>query len=240
MYQLTLPDARTRELPTRWGEVTLGQSARLAELPEGADIYSLLSVLLDLSPLEVMNLPTDFVHEQVTPALEFTTTGEMPAVGQAPKFINLPSKEDYCLRRFPVNLDVTAITFGQATDFGALLQDAAMSVHEKRQRILAIFFYGPYHDGPYDSDGIEDFAREICSQASLEEALPLTDFFLLSSTAFGGATSPSSSASPSPLTSGRPDSKPWWKSGMRWLWSTRWPLATKPSGPTSGASAGAR
>lgn len=240
MHPLTLPDGRGRALPTRWGQVTLGQSARLAELPEGADTYSLLSVLLDLSPVEVMNLPADFVTEHVLPALDFAFAGEVPPLERDAKHTSLllPIPDGHvCL---PVNRDLSAITFGQATDLGAVLQDATMSVHEKRQRLLAILLYPAYHGTDYDSDGIDDFARDICSQAMLEEALPLTDFFLLSSTAFGGATWPSSNASPSPLTSGRPDSKPWWRNGMRWLSSTHWPLATKRSGPTSGASSGAR
>lgn len=241
MHQLLLPDTRTRELPTRWGEVTLGQSARLAELPEGADTYSLLSVLLDLSPLEVMNLPANFVNEQVLPALDFATTGEVADFSTQPLPPSILLPFEFGPRQLPVPKDLaSALTFGQATDLGAVLQDVNLSVHEKRQRVLAILFYPAYVSGDYDSDALEDFARDVCSQSTLEEALPITDFFLLSSTASGGPTTASSSASPSPLTSGRPDSKPWWKSGMRWLWSTRWPLATKPVGPTSSASAGAR
>lgn len=240
MHPLTLPDGRSRTLPTRWGEVTLGQSARLAELPDAADRYSLLSVLLDLSPIEVMNLPTTLVHEQVLPALEFATSGEMPTGGVPPRSLYLPGVGAFAGRRFPVDLDLTNITFGQATDLGDVLQDTTLSVHERRQQLLAICFYAAYHDAPYDSDGIEEFALEVCSQAYLEEALPLTDFFLLSSTASGAPTPASSSASPSPSTSARPDSKSWWKNGMRWLWSTRWPLATKRSGASSGARPGAK
>lgn len=239
MHLLTLPDARTRDLPIRWGEVTLGQSARLAELPEGADVYSFLSTLLDLSPLEVMNLPADFINAQVLPVLGFTTD-ELPDFGSHPLPPSLILPFEFGERQLPVPPVLDLVTFGQATDLGAVLQDAAMPVPQKRMRALAIVFYPSYVRGDYDSDAIEAFAADVCSHAMLEDALPITDFFLRSTTSSAGATSPSSSASPSALTSEPPASKPWWRSGMRWLWSTRWPLATKPAGPTSGGSPGAR
>ena len=242
MYPIVLPDSRTRELPTRWGEVTLGQAARLAELPEGADVYSFLAALLSLSPLEVMNLPHALVVEQLLPVLSFASDTEPDfAAFTMPNSVTLPRNEDPgSTVAVPAITDLTAATFGQATDLGAVLQDAALPVAEKRIQVLAILLYPGYSFGAYDSDHIAAFAEHVCAFARLEEALPLTDFFLSSTTAFAAATSPSSSASPSAPTSAPPASKPSWQNGMRWLWSTRWPVATKPSGPTSGASSGAR
>jgi len=240
MQYVTLPTATTAtSLPTRWGELTLGQFVRLTELPEGSDVYNFLSVFLNLSPLEVMNLPHAFVNEQVLPVLDFAA-GTVPDFERftLPPSILLPF--EFGERQLPVAPSLDIITFGQATDLGAVLQDAAMPVLQKRLRALAIVFYPAYVSGDYDSDAITDFAEKVCSQAIIEDALPITDFFLTSTTASGAATPASSSAFPFPETSAPPASKPWWKNGMRWLWSTRWPLATKRSGATSGASAGAK
>ena len=242
MYHLILPDSRTRNLPTRWGEVTLGQAAGLAELPEGADVYSTLAVLLNLSPLEVMNLPAYLMNEQVLPMLAFSSDQEPDfAAFTLPKMVTLPRNEDHgSTVLVPAVTDLTAATFGQATDMGAVLQDATMHVSQKRIRVLAILLYPGYSFGDYDSDNIDAFAEHVCAYARLEEALPLTDFFLSSTTSSVAATSANSSASPSAPTSAPPASKPSWLNGMRWLWSTRSPVGTKPSGATSGASAGAK
>lgn len=229
------------DLPTRWGEVTLGQFERLTELPERSDVYNFLSVFLDLSPMQVMNLPSSFMNEQVLPVLDF-------AANTAPDFesftrpyeLHLPGDSWLTARALKVLPSLDVVTFGQATDLGAVLQDATMPVMQKRLKVLAIVFHPAYVGGDYDSDAIEDFADKVCSQAIMEEALPITDFFLSSTTSSAVATPASSSASPSPETRKPPASKPWWKNGMHWLWSTRWPLATKRSGPTSGASSGAR
>jgi hypothetical protein len=241
MYPLTLPDTRTLDLPTRWGEVTLGQLDRLTELPEQSDVYSFLSVFLNLAPVEVMNLPPAFVYEQVLPPLEFAanTLPDFEGFELRPT-LNLPGETPITARCLPVPRSLDIVTFGQATDMGALLQDATMPVTQKRLRTLAIVFYPAYVGGDYDSDEIEDFAAKVCSCATMEEALPITDFFLSSTTSSAGATSPSSSASPSALTKKLPASSNSWLSGMRWLWSTHWPVATKPSGATSGALAGAK
>ena len=242
MYPIVLPDSRTRDLPTRWGEVTLGQAARLAELPDAADVYSMLSVMLNLSPLEVMNMPANFVVEQLLPVLSFVSDTEPDfAAFTLPKTVTLPRNEDAgSTVVVPAITDLTAATFGQATDMGAVLQDTTMPVAQKRIQVLAILLYPGYSFGAYDSDNIAAFAEHVCAFARLEEALPLTDFFLSSTTSSGAATPASSSASPSALTSAPPASKPSWWSGMRWLWSTRWPLGTKPSGASSGESSGGR
>lgn len=242
MQDIKLPGAdESMPLPTHWGEVSLGQFARLTELPEQSDVYNFLSVFLNLSPLEVMNLPVAFVNEQVLPVLDF-------AANTAPDFesftlpyeLHLPGDSWLTARALKVLTSLDVVTFGQATDLGAVLQDAAIPVLQKRLKVLAIVFQPAYVGGDYDSDAIDDFAERVCSCAVLEEALPITDFFLSSTTSSVVATPASSSASPSAETRRPPASKPWWRSGMRWLWSTRWPLATRRSGPTSGASSGAR
>ena len=176
MFPLTLPDTRTLDLPTRWGEVTLGQAARLAELPDGADVYSFLSVLLNLSPVEVMNLPAAFVDEQLLPVLGFSSD-EMPEFGSAPLPPSLILPFEFGQRQLPVPSALDIVTFGQATDLGAVLQDATMPVPQKRLRALAIVFYPAYVRGDYDSDAIDAFAADVCSHALLEDALPITDFF---------------------------------------------------------------
>jgi hypothetical protein len=228
-------------LPTHWGEVTLGQFARLTELPEQSDVYNFLSVFLDLSPLEVMNLPWLFVNEQVLPVLDFAAN-TVPDFNSftLPRTLHLPGETALTARALPVLASLDLVTFGQATDLGTVLQDATMPVMQKRLRTLAIVFYPAYVGGAYDSDAIEDFAEKVCSQASFEQALPITDFFLSSTMPSVVAMPANSSAFPSPEMRKPPASKPWWKSGMRWLWSTRWPVATKRAGPTSGASPGVR
>jgi hypothetical protein len=241
MHQVTLPTGQAIDLPTRWGKLTLGQFVRLAELPEQSDVYNFLSVFLNLSPLEVMNLPAAFVNEQVLPVLDFAA-GTVPdfASFTRPPYLHLPGETPLTARALKTLDSLDIITFGQATDLGALLQDATMPVLQKRLRALAIVFYPAYVSGDYDSDAITAFAEKVCSQALLEEVLPITDFFLTNTTSSAAATPANSSAFPSPETRKLPASKPWWKSGMRWLWSTRWPLVTKRSGATSGASAGAK
>jgi hypothetical protein len=178
MHPLTLPTGATLDLPTRWGKVTLGQFARLTELPEQSDVYNFLSVFLDLSPLEVMNLPAAFVNEQVLPVLDFaaSTVPDFESWPMRP-YLDLPGKTDYDGRRLHVAKSLDIISFGQATDLGALLQDATLPVMQKRLKALAIVAYPAYVGGDYDHDAIEDFAEQICSQARLEDALPITDFF---------------------------------------------------------------
>ena len=235
MYPIVLPDSRTRELPTRWGEVTLGQAAGLAELPDAADVYSMLSVMLTLSPLEVMNLPAEFVVEQLLPVLSFVSDADPDfAAFPMPKTVTLPRNEDAgSTVVVPAITDLSSATFGQATDMGAVLQDATLPVAQKRIQVLAILLYPGYSFGAYDSDNIAAFAEHVCAFAKLEEALPLTDFFLSSTTSSVVATPASSSASPSaPTKKPQASSSSWW-SGMHWLWSMRWPLGTKRSGPTS-------
>lgn len=242
MQAIKLPNAAASVgLPTHWGEVTLGQFARLTELPEQSDVYNFLSVFLNLSPLEVMNLPAAFVNEQVLPLLDFAanTVPDFTSFTM-PRTLHLPGETAITARALPVLPSLDIVTFGQATDLGTVLQDATLPAMQKRLRTLAIVFHPAYVGGAYDSDAIEDFAEQVCSQASLEEALPITDFFLGSTMPSGAATPASSSAFPSLETRKPQASRPWWKSGMRWLWSTRWPVATKRAGPTSGASPGAR
>jgi hypothetical protein len=241
MHPLTLPTGKVLDLPTRWGKVTLGQFARLTELPEQSDVYNFLSVFLNLSPLEVMNLPAAFVNEQVLPVLDFaaSTVPDFESWPMRP-YLDLPGKSEYDGRRLHVAKSLDIISFGQATDLGALLQDTTLPVMQKRLKALAIVAYPAYVGGDYDHNAIEDFAEQICSQARLEEALPITDFFLSSTTSFVGATTASSSASPSLETRKQPASSSWWQSGMHWLWSTRWPLAIRRAGPTSSASVGAK
>jgi hypothetical protein len=224
------------DLPTRWGEVTLGQFTRLTELPEQSDVYNFLSVFLNLSPLQVMNLPSYFMNEQVLPVLDFAANTVPDFESWAmPAYIDLPGKTAYDGRRLHVAKSLDIITFGQATDLGALLQDATLPVMQKRLQVLAIVAYPAYHHSEYDSDQVQEFAEKVCSRAALEQAVPITDFFLSSTTSSAKATPASSSAFPSAMTSAPPASKGWWPSGMRWLWSTRWPLATRRAGPTSSA-----
>lgn len=237
MLLLTLPDTRTRHLPTRWGEVTLGQYAQLAELPESADHYSHYAILLGLSPVEVMNLPADFMTGQVLPVLEFAESDALSELSQAqrPTVLHMRSTGGGLYDEVPVPTDLTAATFGQACDLGDVLRDQALSLHQKRIRVLAILLHPHWQKGPYDHDAVDDFANYVCVNVPLEEALPLTDFFLLSSTASTAPTSPSSSASPPAPTKKPPGWSSWWRSGTRWPWSTRSRAATKPSGPTSSA-----
>jgi hypothetical protein len=241
MYPLTLPTGKVLDLPTRWGKVTLGQFARLTELPEQSDVYNFLSVFLNLSPKEIQNLPEPFVTQEVLPVLDFaaSTVPDFESWPMRP-YLDLPGKTDYDGRRLHVAKSLDIITFGQATDLGALLQDATMPTMQKRLKVLAIVAYPAYVGGDYDHDATEDFAEQVCSQARLEEALPITDFFLSSTTSFAAATPASSSASPSPVTRKQPGSKSWFRNGMHWLWSTRWPLEIRRAGPTSSASAGAK
>ncbi|MGI4863707.1 MAG: hypothetical protein ACRYFZ_07255 [Janthinobacterium lividum] len=240
MHPITLPNATTpTDLPTRWGELTLSQFERLTDLPEKSDVYNFLSVFLNLSPVEIMNLPAAFVNEQVLPVLEFAG-GTVPNFESftMPPSILFPTDHGQVQLPVPKSLDI--VSFGQATDLGALLQDAEVPVLQKRLRALAIVFYPAYVSGDYDSDAIIDFAAKVCSHAVLEDALPITDFFLSSTTLSDAGTLASSSASPSTLTSGPPASKPWWRNGIRWPWSTPSLVATKPAGLSFSASPGAR
>ncbi len=241
MHPLTLPAGQALDLPTRWGEATLSQFARLTELPEQSDVYNFLSVFLNLSPVEVMNLSAAFVNEQLLPVLDFAAS-TVPdfASWSMPAYIDFPGQSDYDGRRLHVAKLLDIITFGQATDLGALLQDAALPVMQKRLKALAIVAYPAYVSGDYDSDAITDFAEKVCAHAILEEALPLTDFFLSSTTSSVVAMPANSSASPSPEMRKPPASKPWFRNGMRWLWSTRWPLAIRRAGLTSSPSVGAK
>jgi hypothetical protein len=242
MYKVILPDRPQfdagRLLPTRWGQVTLGQAARFAEIAN-LDTFNVLSVLLDLSPVEVMNLPVAFVNEQVLPTLGFIEEPQ-PDFGAQPVPANIFLPNNHSGVTLPVPKSLELATFGQATDMGALLMDDTIPVSQKRLTALAIMFSPAYLEQPYDSDEVAEFAEKVSSRVTLEEALPITDFFLRTTTASVVATPASSSASPSVPTSAPQDWRHWLKNGMRLLWSMRWPLAIRRSGPTSGASVGAK
>jgi hypothetical protein len=226
MHPLIFPNTRVLDLPTRWGEVTLGQFDRLTELSEAADVYSSLSVFLNLAPAEVMNLPPAFVYEQVLPVLEFTaSTAPDFAAFVRPKVLHMRSTGGGLYDEVPVPDTLEAATFGQACDLGTVLRDATMPLMQKRIRALAIIMHPHWQKGDYDSDAIDTFANCVCVNVSMEEALPLTDFFLSSTTLSEKVT---------------PASKRSWLNGMHWLWSTRWPLAIRRAGLTSSASAGAK
>jgi hypothetical protein len=242
MYQVTIPEAiEPTPLPTQWGELTLGQAARLADLPEGSDVYNLLSVFLNLDPVEVMNLPAVFVNEQVLPALEFLKE-PMPDYSAAPHpaTITLPGAGLYDARELPVMPALDVTTFGQANGLGELLLDAEMPTTRKRLLALAILFYPAYHNTGYDQDDAVRFAEQVCSGVSVAQALPITDFFLRTTVASGGKSPASSNAFPLTPTSGPQASSSSSAPGMRWLWSMHWPLGTKPSGPSSSTSPGLR
>ena len=242
MLTLTLPDTRTRYLPTRWGEVTLGQYAQLAELPDGTDHFSYYAILLCLSPIEVMNLPADFMTGQVLPVLEFAEADALAELSQArrPTVLHMRSSGGGLYDEVPVPTDLTASTYGQACDLGDVLRDSALSLHQKRIRVLAILMHPHWQKGPYDHDAIDDLANYVCVNVPMEEGLPLTDFFLLSSTASTAPTLPSSSASLPAPTRKRRGWSSWWPTGMRWPWLTRWLKAIRRDGPTSSALPGAR
>jgi hypothetical protein len=199
----------------------------------------MLSVFLNRGPVEVMNLPAKFVTEQVLPVLEFLKE-PMPDYSDAPMppTITLPGFGRFDARTLPVPASLEVTTFGQATGLGELLQDTEMPTTRKRQLALAIIFYPAYHETGYDQDDKDRFAEQVCSRVSLAEALPITDFFLPITVESGAKSLASSSPSPSTPTSVPQD----WSSssahGMPWLWSTRWPMATKPSGSSSSSSPG--
>lgn len=242
MYQVTIPNATApTSLPTQWAQVTLDQAARLAELPDAADIYDMLSVFLDLGPVEVMNLPATFVTEQVLPVLEFLKE-PMPDYTEAPMppTITFPGAGQFDTRQLLVKPNLEATSFGQATDLGGVLQDAEMPTTQKRLLALAILFYPAYHESGYDADDKNRFAEQVCGEVSVAQAIPITDFFLRNTVVSGAKSPTSSSESPSTPTSGLPVSNSSSRPGTRWRWSMLWLLATKPSGASSSTSIGAR
>jgi len=155
----------------------------------------------------------------------------------APSHLVLPGAGRYGLVSLPVPPDISAHSFGQAADLGAVLTDASLSRFQQHARVLAIYFYSAYYRCAYDSDGVDAFAA-ICSQATLAEALPLTAFFLGSTSASARNMPSSSSGFRSRLRSARRAWISWCSSGIRWPSWMRWRLEIKRVGRISSASRG--
>jgi hypothetical protein len=234
-YTVQLPD-RTEQLPTNWGEVTLGQAQRLSRLGDlYADVFGFLAVFLNCTRQHVMALPVDVISAEVLPALELLTTTAPDFNGfLAPVALTLPTPEGP--RQLQVR-GVEAATFGQAADIRAALEELAEDVPALRIRILAILMLPAYTGAPYDSDEVAGF-EQVCRHAVLAEALPLTDFFLPNTTESGAPTLPTSKAFPSPATSVPPASKPSPRTGTHWPSWMPWPKATKPGGTSSSPGPG--
>lgn len=183
-------------------------------------------MLLTLTRSEVMNLPAALLTPELLAALRFAQE-PLPAF-PLPDTIRIG---DVVL---PLPSSPELGTFGQATDLGALLIDETLPQAEKRLRALAIYLYPLYYRCGYDSDQIDAFA-ELCRDIPLAQALPVTDFFLPSSSGYAPPTSSSSSPSLPALPSVRQVWRNWFRNGIRWPSWMRWPAATKPDGATSSA-----
>ena len=235
---LSLPiGSETVSLPTSWAEVTLRQAQRLAATPT-ADVYGLIGCLIGRTRLDVMSLPAAGVADVVLPALVWAATPPDFAALPRPAVVTVPQPDGERVA-VPVPASLALETFGQAVDLGNALQLLVDDVAALRIRALAIYLYPAWSGLPYDSDQLEGF-EALCGDVTLCEAVPITDFFLSSTSATAAPTPSASKPSPSPTPSAGPGLTPSPPSGRRWPWLMRWPRATKPAGTTSSPSPGAR
>jgi len=235
-YALELPlSGRLVLLPDCWQDVTLAQADALQHTQ---DLYDTLAILCGVAPEHVMQWPAAVLTDELQEALSFLQVPMPELTGlPVPSHLVLPGTGKYGLVSLPLPQDISAHSFGQAADLGAVLSDASLSPFQQHARVLAIYFYSAYYRCAYDSDGVDAFAA-ICSQATLAEALPLTAFFLGSTSASGKPMPSSSSGFRSRLRSARRAWTSWCSSGIRWPSWMRWPVATKRVGRISSASRG--
>ncbi|RFP65919.1 hypothetical protein D0N36_06865 [Hymenobacter lapidiphilus] len=222
------------QLPTRWADVTLAQAADLSALPEGATVQDCLALLLGCAGAELLHLSPQALAGALGSVL-FLSEPAPEGLQSFPRVAVLTMDEV----EVPVPDVLEDLTFGQAADIGAAIRDAGHDVPRLRIVVAAIILQPAYDGMPYDSDRAQAL-EAVVGQMSLAEALPLTDFFLPSSTGFDEATPPASSPFLSAKPSGPPTSAPSVPSGTRWPSWMRWPAATKPAGTTSTASSGPR
>ncbi|TGE29724.1 hypothetical protein [Hymenobacter metallicola] len=213
-------------LPTEWGAVTLSQAAGLAALGEGATIQDCLSVLAGSSPADLLTTAPKQLSRALASVLFLSEPMPTREAWVRPTELLLGEVE------VPVLDTLEDLSFGQAADIGAAIQELGQDVPALRLRVLATILQPAYHGTGYDTDKVAE-VEILCGQVPLREALPLTDFFLPSSTASDAPTPPSSNASPSARPSERPTSGSSARSGIRWPSWMRWPAATRPAGTTS-------
>ncbi|MCA8830295.1 hypothetical protein [Hymenobacter pini] len=214
-------------LPTDWGSVTLAQAAQLALLGE-ASVQDCLAVLLDCSPAELLQLNPKHLGRALQAVLFLSEPMPDREAWLRPTALHIGSIE------VPVLADLSELTFGQAADIGAAIQELSQDVAALRLRVLATILQPAYDGTAYDSDRVA-VLEALCGDVKLRDALPLTDFFLPSSTGSAAPTPPDSSASLSVPPSEAPTSASSRRNGTRWPSWMRWPGATKASGTTSTA-----
>ncbi|TGE22813.1 hypothetical protein [Hymenobacter metallicola] len=213
-------------LPTEWGAVTLKQAAGLAALGDEAPIQACLAVLLNCPPTDLLTMSPKELGAALHQVLFLSEPMPHRETWARPLSIMLGEVE------VPVLDTLEDLTFGQAADIGAAIQELGEDVPALRLRVLATILQPAYHGTAYDSDQVAE-VEQLCGQVPLREALPLTDFFLPSSTASAESTPASSSASPSAKPSGPPTSGSSRRSGIRWPSWMPWQAATRRDGATS-------
>ncbi|TGE07722.1 hypothetical protein [Hymenobacter fodinae] len=198
-------------LPTNWGDVTLGQAAKLEALGE-ASIQDCLALLLDCSIPDLLQLRGPELGAALHQVL-FLAGEEKPdfTAFVRPTVIRLGGS--IASVEVPVLDTLEDLSFGQAADIGALMQELGSDIPQLRLQVLATILQPAYDGTAYDSDRVA-VLEVLCADIKLRDALPLTDFFLPSTTASAGATPPSSSASPSAVPSRLPTSAALAKSGI--------------------------
>ncbi|WP_045689418.1 hypothetical protein [Hymenobacter sp. AT01-02] len=170
-------------LPTEWGSVTLAQAAQLATLGDEATMQACLAVLLDCSPEELLQLAPKHLRRALSALLFLSEPVPDLTSFERPTSILLGDVE------VPILSTLEELTFGQAADIGALIQEHANNVAQLRIPVLATILQPAYDGSGYDSDKALEL-EQLCGTVKLRHALPLTDFFLPSSTASVAATPP--------------------------------------------------
>ncbi|WBO86074.1 hypothetical protein [Hymenobacter yonginensis] len=170
-------------LPTDWGSVTLAQAIRLADLGEQATLQDCLAVLLDCSAPELLSLQPRQLQQALAAGLFLSEPMPTRESYQRPTVLQLGEVE------VPVLDSLEEISFGQAADIGALMQELGGDVAQLRLKVLATILQPAYHGTAYDTNQVAE-VEQLCGAVKLREALPLTDFFLPSSTASAGPTPP--------------------------------------------------
>lgn len=170
-------------LPTNWGDVTLAQSLRLAALGEDAIWLDMLAAMLGCSVAAALIIRDSQIREAAIKLAFFSEPKPDLTSFERPASILLGDVE------VPILSTLEELTFGQAADIGALIREHANNVAQLRIPVLATILQPAYDGSGYDSDKALEL-EQLCGTVKLRHALPLTDFFLPSSTASVSATPP--------------------------------------------------
>lgn len=229
-WVLELADGTSRTIATSWPDLTMGQYARLLAIDSEVDTYGLLAAICDCTRGDIQALAPS-VGNQLLQLLAFLQQ-QPPGLGTWPRpsQVYIPSPPGPAgwmeAKTLPVPQDLTAATFGQATDLASALEEYSEDFGELRRQALAIYLLPAYFGCSYDTDKLPAMLLAV-DKIRLGEGLPVADFFILSLGESKRNTSNSSNLYPSQLQKKRQGTESLVRYGKPTRWQMLWQEGTR-------------